>query len=74
MSRPKLNATARQLQIVTMMMSGLHPKRIAAELGITVSSVCALRRRVLDRNGLRNDVQLGMLFERCTRVHVETVQ
>jgi DNA-binding CsgD family transcriptional regulator len=74
MSRPKLKATARQLQIVTLMTRGMPPKRIAGELGITVSSVGALRRRLLDRNGLRNDVELGMLVERCSRVLVETVQ
>jgi DNA-binding CsgD family transcriptional regulator len=74
MSRPKLKATARQLQIVTLMTRGMPPKRIAGELGITVSSVGALRRRLLDRNGLRNDVELGMLVERCSRVQVETVQ
>jgi DNA-binding NarL/FixJ family response regulator len=74
MSRPKLKATARQLQIVTLMMRGWHPKRVAGELGITVSSVGALRRRLLNNNCLRNDVELGMLVERCSRVQVETVQ
>lgn len=33
MSRPKLKATARQLEVVKLMVSGMHPKRIAAELG-----------------------------------------
>lgn len=74
MSRPKLKATARQLQIVNLMMRGLHPKRIAGELGITVSSVGALRRRMLNRNGLRNDLELGMLVARCIRHESETVQ
>lgn len=74
MSRPKLKATARQLQVVNLMVSGLQPKRIAAQLGITVSSVCAVRRRVLDKNGLRNDMQLGMLIARCIRHESETVQ
>lgn len=74
MSRPKLKASARQLQVVTLMVRGLPPKRIAGELGITTSSVGALRRRLLNRNGLRNDTELGMLIERCSRVQVETVQ
>lgn len=74
MSRPKLKATPRQLEIVKLMVRGLPPKRIAAELGVTVSAIGGARRRILDRNGLRNDVELGMLVERCSRVQSETVQ
>lgn len=50
--------------LLVMLARGYRPKQIAASLGITTNLVCQVRRRILDRNGVTNDVQLGMLMER----------
>lgn len=60
----KLNVTKWERQIAVLMARGYRAKQIAASLGITPQAVCSARRRILDRNGIMNDVQLGMLIER----------
>lgn len=64
MKTAKLNVTKAERPIVVLMARGYAPKQIAAALGMNTNYVCQLRRKVLDRNGITNDVQLGMLIER----------
>ena len=64
MKTAKLNVTKWERPIVVLMARGYRSKQIAASLGITPQAVCSARRRILDRNGITNDVQLGMLIER----------
>lgn len=64
MKTAKLNVTKAERPVVLLMARGYAPKQIAAALGMTSNYVCQLRRKVLDRNGITNDVQLGMLIER----------
>jgi DNA-binding CsgD family transcriptional regulator len=64
MKTAKLNVKKNERAIVVLMARGYAPKQIAAALGMTTNYVCQLRRKVLDRNGITNDTQLGMLIER----------
>lgn len=64
MKSAKLNVTRAERPVVVLYARGYKPKQIAAALGLTSNYVCQLRRKVLDRNGITNDVQLGMLIER----------
>lgn len=64
MKTAKLSVTKAERPIVVLMARGYKPKQIAAALGMTTNYVCQQRRKVLDRNGLTNDFQLGMVAER----------
>lgn len=70
MKTAKLSVTKAERPIVVLMALGYKPKQIAAALGMTTNYVCQQRRKVLDRNGIANDTQLGMLIERCQFVSV----
>jgi DNA-binding CsgD family transcriptional regulator len=61
----KLIVKMNERPVVMLMARGYQPKQIAASLGMTSNYVCQIRRRILDRNGITNDTQLGMLIERC---------
>jgi DNA-binding CsgD family transcriptional regulator len=67
----RLHLTPRQLEAITLLAAGHAPKVAAVRLGTTASSVCGLRNRALKRNGLTNDMQLGMLIERCQSLPVD---
>lgn len=60
-----LKVTKLQRAVLTYMARGYTPKQIAAALGNSTSGVCGARRRVMNRYGITNDTQLGMLIERC---------
>jgi DNA-binding CsgD family transcriptional regulator len=60
----RFNVTKAERPVVVLMARGYKPKQIAAALGMTTNYVCQIRRRILDRNGISNDAQLGMLIER----------
>lgn len=64
MKTAKLNVTKYERPIVVLIARGYRPKQIAAALGMTTNRVSQARRRILDRNGITNDAQLGMLIER----------
>ena len=66
----RLNVTKYERPILVLMARGYKPKQIAAALGMTPQQICSARRRILDRNGITNDVQLGMLIERNQYVSV----
>jgi DNA-binding NarL/FixJ family response regulator len=59
-----LKVTQLQRAVLTYMARGYTPKQIAAALGMKTSGVCGARRRVMNRYGITNDTQLGMLIER----------
>jgi DNA-binding NarL/FixJ family response regulator len=65
-----LKVTDYERAIIVLLARGYAPKQIAAALGMTTNTVCQARRRVLNRNGITNDTQLGMLIERCQFVSV----
>lgn len=64
MKTARLIVTKNERPVLVLMARGYRPKQIAAALGITAKNVCQVRRRILDRNGITNDTQLGMLLER----------
>lgn len=70
MKSARLIVTNLERSVVVLMARGYRIKQIAAALGTTPSKVCQARKRVLDRNGITNDTQLGMLVERCQFVSV----
>jgi DNA-binding CsgD family transcriptional regulator len=67
----KLIVKMNERPVVMLMARGYQPKQIAASLGMTSNYVCQIRRRILDRNGITNDTQLGMLIERCQFVSTD---
>lgn len=64
MKTAKLITTQLERSIVVLMARGYAPKQIAASLGMTAHQVSKARRRILARNGIANDLELGMLVER----------
>jgi DNA-binding CsgD family transcriptional regulator len=70
MKPAKLIVKANERPVVLLMARGYQPKQIAAALGMNSNYVCQIRRRVLDRNGITNDTQLGMLVADCQFVSV----
>lgn len=60
-----LRLTYHERNVMLLLAGGLTRKQIAGFLHVSSKSVSAARRRVLNRHGLLNDVQLGRLIERC---------
>lgn len=56
-----LLVTAREHDIVYSMVDGLRPAAIAARLGISIKTVSTLRSRLMKRNGLKTDTQVGYI-------------
>lgn len=53
--------TPREREVIVLMVSGKRPKDIAAELGISIKTFSTYRARILRRNQLITDQQLGFL-------------
>lgn len=71
MKTAALKVTAYERPILVLMARGYTPKQIAAALGMTAPRVCNARRRVLNRNGITNDTQLGILIAEQQFVSVD---
>lgn len=56
-----LLVTARERDCVVAMLEGLRPAAIAEKLGISVKTFSTLRARLLRRNGLKTDTQVGFI-------------
>lgn len=66
-----ISATPLERSVLVQMARGYKTKQIAAALGLSPDRVSQARRRVLNRNGVANDTQLGMLIERCQLVSAD---
>jgi DNA-binding NarL/FixJ family response regulator len=69
-----MRITAHQRAILVYIARGYATKEIAAALGRSVCNINAAKRRIFRRNGIRNDMQLGMAIERCNVLSLEERQ
>ncbi len=60
------NVTARELQVLDLLLSGLSNKEAARKLGISFKTVQAHRQRIMDKLGARSPMHLAEIMRRVT--------
>ncbi len=63
--RPKAGLTAREAEVLELLVQGLHNRRIAEALGISPRTVEVHKARVLDKHGVGSVVELVRRIERA---------
>jgi len=58
--------TARELDVLELLLSGLSNKEVAGKLGISFKTVQAHRQRVMDKLGARSPMHLAEIVRRVT--------
>ena len=58
--------TARELQVLDLLLSGLSNKEAARQLGISFKTVQAHRQRIMDKLGARSPMHLAEIMRRLT--------
>ncbi len=58
--------TARELQVLDLLLSGLSNKEAARQLGISFKTVQAHRQRIMDKLGARSPMHLAEIVRRVT--------